>query len=202
MEGVVVLLLIYIILFSLFVYIMICGNTRYHRNGIIGALYRFITQKMFCCKSKNQSLSEGCLGPGGPCRYFVAIFFYCIYTYFALVYLFWVYPSLDILYKNVQFHRFFSIWVLPWTWVCFIIFQFADPGVINRRNVIAYLKKYHYDGVLYTPDLCRTLHIPIVPRSRFDRYTKKRIAYVFIFCILNCNNEREISEINNFCAKS
>ena len=158
---------------------MICGNSHYHRNGIIGALYRFFTNKIFFCKSKDKNYRDGCLGPGGPCKYFVAVFFYVIYMGFALIYLFWVYPSLDKLYTNVQFHRFFSIWVLPWTWVCFIIFQFADPGVINKKNVNAYLKKYHYDGVLYRPALCRTLNIPVVPRSRYDRYTNKRIAYVF-----------------------
>ena len=177
-------LLAYIFIFALFIYIMICGNTRFHRNGIIGFLYRFITQKMarvfrkiFCPWMKSNEISpEGCLGPGGPCRYFVAVFFYIIYMTFALVYLFNVYPRLDQIYTNIQFHKFFSLWVLPWTWIIFIIFQFADPGVINKKNVNAYLKKFPYDGLMYKPAICRTLHIPIVPRSRYDRYTRRRIA--------------------------
>ena len=188
MEYSAIFLILYILFFALFVYIMICGNIRFHRDGIIGYLYRMITKSIFkffgkiiCfCVPKNKKMpGEDCLGPGGPCRYFVAIFFYIIYTGFALTYLFCVYPKLDLIYTHPKFHRFFSFWVLPWTWVCFFIFQVADPGVINKKNVIGYLKKYPYDGLIYEPGICRTQNIPIVPRSRFDRYTKRRIAYVY-----------------------
>jgi hypothetical protein len=93
-----------------------------------------------------------------------------------------VYPRIDEFYTNVKFHKFFSFWVLPWTWVCFLIFQFADPGVITKENVVAYLKNYPYDGRMYKPALCPTLNIPIVPRSRYDRYTKRRIAVYDHYC--------------------
>ena len=188
METILIVLLSYIVIFAFFTYVMICGNSNFHRNGIIGAIYRFFTKKLpsfirnklcFFLPKKKEG-KDGCIGPGGPCRYFVAVFFYIIYFVFAAVYLLKVYPRIDEFYTSPSFHRFFSWWVLPWTWVCFIIFQFADPGVITKENVISYLKRYPYDGRMYKPGICPTLNIPIVARSRYDRYTKRRIAYVFL----------------------
>lgn len=71
--------------------------------------------------------------------------------------------------------------VLPFPWIFTAILHFANPGVITKENVDAYLELYPYDYVLYSPKECTTLKIPVVPRSRFDRYTNRRIAYVFYY---------------------
>ena len=104
MEFIYLFLIGYILLFLGFTYIMICGNNNFHRNGIVGSIFRFFNVKIpnffkstcfKCIKTdSNQKEDDGCLGPGGPCRYFTAIFFYGIYMFFTLVYLFKVYPNL------------------------------------------------------------------------------------------------------------
>lgn len=195
MHSIVIFLIGYIIFFTFLVYVLICGNSSTHRNGIIGKVYRIITvhipaffRRVFCrCLPGGAPVDkEGCIGPHGPCKYMIAIFFYAIYLFFAIVYLTSVYPKIHLIYKYPLFHKIFSIYVLPWTWVCFIIFQIADPGYINAKNVNAYLKKFPYDGAMYNPNLCPTDHIPIVARSRYDRWTKKRVSLYDHYCPWVC----------------
>ncbi|EAX93149.1 DHHC zinc finger domain containing protein [Trichomonas vaginalis G3] len=166
-----------------------------HKNGFVGKTYRFITnifpnfiRKVFCrCLPQNEeNVRDGCIGPGSPFKYSIAVFFYIIYIFFIIVYLGSVYPHISDIYSYPQFHRFFSIWVLPWTCVCFLIFQIADPGVINAKNVNGYLKMYPFDDVMYRPNICPTQHIPIVSRSRYDRWTKRRIAVYDHYCPWVC----------------
>lgn len=183
---------------------MICGNNNFHRNGVIGSIYRVINVKipgffrrLLGCslkKKDDERENDGCLGPNGPCKYFIAVFFYLIYTFFAFVYLYSVYPKLGTIYKNVSFHKFYSIFVLPWPWVVFIIFMFIDPGYITPKNVLSYLKLYPHDNALYLPGFCPTDHIPVVPRSRYCRYSKRRVAYVFcrIFGDFRITNTQKI----------
>ncbi|OHT02320.1 hypothetical protein TRFO_07138 [Tritrichomonas foetus] len=186
----------YVAFLMLLVYTMICGNNKFHRNGLIGKFYRFITITTLdwfnstarkicpkCCFPDDDDEYNTCMGPKGPCRFFVAFFFYFIYMLFSLIYLINVYPNLYNIYgpESVELHKFLSIFVLPWPWVIFILFQFLDPGEIRNDNVESYLKIYPYDYVLYFPNLCPTLQIPVVPRSRYCRYTQKRIAYVEFF---------------------
>lgn len=192
-----IFLMLYIAFMMLFVYVMICGNNKFHRNGLIGKIYRFITltipsfftslMKRICpkfCFSGQDDEDGSCTGPHGPCKYFVAFFFYIIYMVFSVTYLMKVYPNIPTIFNNhsenyIKFIKFFSLFVLPWPWVIFILFQFLDPGEIRNDNVESYLKIYPYDYQLYFPKLCPTLNIPIVPRSRYCKYTNKRIAYVF-----------------------
>ena len=190
-----IFLMLYIGFMMLFMYVMICGNNKFHREGIIGKIYQFISYKIpkafnslmrkvcpkFCFGSDDEE--ESCTGPHGTCKYFVAVFFYLIYMIFSLTYLIKVYPFIPLIYKDkgeniISFIKFFSLFVLPWPWVIFILFQFLDPGEIRNDNVESYLKIYPYDHQLYFPKLCPTLNIPIVPRSRYCKYTNKRIAYV------------------------
>lgn len=187
----------YIAFMMLFIYVMICGNNKFHRDGIVGKIYRFISYQIpsafnslmkricpKCCFSgENDDEEESCTGPHGPCRYFVAFFFYVIYMVFSIIYLTKVYPYIPYILhdrseKSIKYFRFVSLFVLPWPWIIFILFQFLDPGEIRNDNVESYLKLYPYDYQLYFPKLCPTMNIPIVPRSRYCKFTNKRIAYV------------------------
>jgi hypothetical protein len=58
--------------------------------------------------------------------------------------------------------------------------HFMDPGEITPENVEAYLEDYPYDDVLYTRRICFSQKIPIPARSRYCRYTHKRVAYFLI----------------------
>ena len=189
MDGILVFLSCYFLVFIFLVYVLICGNNKLHRNGIIGQVFRFITSSLPSCFKRIVSviMPKKCLkkddneliGNNGPLKYAVAIFFYAIYCFFALSYLVNGYPSISECFSNPKFHKFFAIFVLPWPWVLFLIIFLIDPGVIDEKNVLSYLKAYPYDNVLYTEKMCPTLNIPIVPRSRYCRYTNRRIAYVF-----------------------
>ena len=75
------------------------------------------------------------MGSDGPCRLGVAIFFFVIYFIFATIYFSFVYPRIPQIYKNVNFHKNLSFFLLPFPWFIFIYFQFADPGEINEDNV-------------------------------------------------------------------
>lgn len=186
--------ILYAILILFLVYVSMCGMNKFHRNGIIGSIYRFLNFKLQnyiskffikicpCCSKFTQKKDEDheCMGPKGKCRYFIAIFFYVIYMIFCISFFSCCYPNLEKIHPNTyKFHKFFSLFVLPWPWVIFIYLQFADPGEITDENVESYLKIYPYDNVIYYPALCPTLKIPVVPRSRYCKYTNKRVAYVF-----------------------
>ena len=105
-----------------------------------------------------------------------------IYAIFIVVYVYYIHPQVKYIYpKHTQMHRYLTFLVLPWPWIIFIAFQYMDPGVITPTNVYSYMKKYPYDNVLYRQGkVCPTLHVPVVARSRYCRYTKRRVAYVFL----------------------
>lgn len=170
-----------------------CGNTSFHRDGIIGWIYRCFTQKIptaffsilqkitparfrgrrssccFCC----------CSCCSNVCRYFIIFFFYLIFLFFVLVNFCNVYPESEKVFKNQKRYLFWSIFVLPFPWIFVIILNFVDPGTITPTNVKSYIEIYPYDNVIYRPSVCRTTNLPVVPRSRYDRYTGRRIAFVF-----------------------
>ena len=164
---------------------MICGNTQFHRNGIIGAIYRFFTKDIsnYIVNSfarifpKSANLNGSCTD---MFKYFVVVFFYSIYMFFIIVNLFSVYPKSSELFSTPRLHNFLSFALLPWPWVILVMLQFIDPGIINEYNVESYLEMYPCDNDLYkTIYKCKETGLPAVPRSKFCRYTKKRIAYVF-----------------------
>ncbi|OHT02119.1 hypothetical protein TRFO_07325 [Tritrichomonas foetus] len=185
------ILLIYFLFLSFFIYVLICGNNKFHRDGFIGKVYYLmmvkLPAKLNSCATKfipkkyaNNTNATSCMGKGGPCRYFIAIFYMCIYAFFVGVYVYYIHPQVPRLYPNhVQLHRILTFLVLPWPWIIFIAFQFMDPGEITPTNVLSYMKEYPYDNAIHPEGrVCRTLHIPIVARSRYCQYTNRRVAYV------------------------
>lgn len=187
----------FIVIFAFLIYVLICGNHWHNTNGFVGVFYQFVfvdvpdfIAKLICCRfyrkdtSKKGKYQDTCWQTG-PCKYMVATFFACMYAFFVYKYFTYIYPSLIIIFpKAYKFHQILSFLVLPWPWIIFLIFQKADPGIITPRNVESYLKIYPHDHVLYKKRLCPTEHIPIVPRSRYCRYTKHRIAYFSINSII------------------
>jgi hypothetical protein len=103
-----------------------------------------------------------------------------MYISFIVSYMIEVSDNLPNLFPNTfEDHRFWSLVVLPLPWLLVAYFQFADPGSITSENVEHFLNVYPYDDVLYKRHFCRTLSIPAVARSRFCRYTERRVAYFY-----------------------
>ena len=171
-----------------------CGNTSFHRDGIVGAIYRCFSQKLplafatitekICPNRARKNRSPICICCcnccSNICRYTVIFFFYLIYLFFVLVNFCNVYPKSNEIFSNPQLYCFLSVFVIIFPWLFVFILNFVDPGTITPTNVKSYLKIYPYDNLIYKPTVCRTTNLPVVPRSRYDRYTNRRIAFVFI----------------------
>lgn len=184
----------YLFLIGFIIYVMICGNNKFHRNGCVGWVYRQIvwhipnfcnrvSGKIFpCCRSKDGQPTK-CMGVNGPCRYFVITFFFAIYVIFIAGYICHCYSYLPLIFPRYYgVARFFSIFVLPWPWVLVLVLHYMDPGEITAENVESYLKAYPYDNLLYKRKICPTLKIPCPARSRYCKYTRKRIAKYDHYC--------------------
>jgi hypothetical protein len=179
--------------FALFIiltiYVLMCGNNKFHRSGIIGACYRFIidtipaafalvTEKL-CPQRSSGKEKPKCCGPKGPCRSFIFMFYACLYIYFIVIYFRRIYPHHYNIYPSHRYlHKIIPFVVAAFPWIITAVLQWYDPGRITRENVNSYLAIYKPDGVIYHEGVCRTLRIPIVARSRFCRFTNQRIAYV------------------------
>jgi palmitoyltransferase len=123
------------------------------------------------------------MGQGGPCRYFIFIFYAILYSTFIACYTHFVHPSVPYIYSShIALHRVLTFLVHPWPWLIVLFLQFYDPGVITRENVNSYIALFPFDSVLYPPQFCRTLLIPAVARSRFCQYTNRRIAKYDHYC--------------------
>ena len=186
--------LLYILLIVFVIYVVICGNNKFHRDGCIGWWFRLLTLripdfcnrlwfKIFPCLKPADGQDFVCIGKNGPCRYFIAIFFMFIYAVFTIVHFLYCWPNMRYVFPELYPARMFlSIFVLPWPWVIFVMLQFIDPGEVTKENVESYLKAYPYDNVLYRRKICPTLKIPAPARSRYCRYTCKRIAKYDHYC--------------------
>lgn len=194
MLGLAVFVSCYLSFLSFMIYVVICGNNKFHRNGCVGWWFRFFSFRLPqalsrathlclpCCISKGMTKST-CLGVGGSCRYMIACFYMFIYVLLSSVYISGCYPNLAEAFPNsYTIHRFFSLFVLPWPWLMFAILQVADPGVVTVENVESYIKLYKYDNMLYKRKICPTLLIPAPARSRFCKFTNRRIAKYDHYC--------------------
>jgi hypothetical protein len=179
----------YAIFLVFLIYVFICGNNRFHRSGFIGSCYRFIFDTIpqwcgnlalrFCPERCNGSGPGGCCGPKGPCRYFIILFYAVLYAFLIVVYVRRVTPYLRHIYPdNFDLHARLTFLVLPWPWLIVLLLRFYDPGIVNRHNVNSYMKEYPPDNVLYHPHVCPTLRIPVPARSRYCRYTNRRVAFL------------------------
>ena len=187
------LLILYFIFFLFVLYVFIFGNNKCNRNTCVGSVYRFFTikvpdtlnawfRKIFHLKPPSDDAEESCVGKGGPCRYFIIIFFAIMYAALVVDYFVFTYPYLSVIYQYPNLHRFLSF-VLPMIpWSIVIALQFIDPGVITADNVEGYLAKYPYDHVIYNEKMCPTDKIPVVPRSRYCGFTHRRVAKYDHYC--------------------
>ena len=124
--------------------------------------------------------------------YVAAICFWIFFIVYGGIYFSEIYPNLKHYGKHLFFRQVLSIVLYIIPLIFFVLFQFMDPGTITCRNVKNYEKQYPYDDFLWKKHFCKSLNIPAVARSRYDKYTHRRIAKYDHYCawILNPIGER------------
>lgn len=187
LGGVLLFLLLYFLFFIFLIYVMTCGSSERHRRDFIGKTYEYITFQLpsvccnyclFCVPAKyRKEIKKEYESETGLFKYIIAVFFVMIYIFFAAVYQIVCEPESNIFFPNSTKYSYILL-IFPVLFA--LITHFADPGVITKDNYMAYVQKYPYDGVIYKEHTCKTMGVLAPARSRYCRYTNRRIAYVFI----------------------
>lgn len=160
-----------------FIYVLLFGPTRYHRNGAIGRLHLFLTMSL----------------PGLVRRAAVSIFGRRLVNWAAgriHHLLFERHPLMQIFYLFLFFGGLYCFvrdgWpylysarytspvhiVTSWISIVITIYMFTmacvtDPGYISKKNVKELCKQRKFDGVIFKSDvMCRTCGIEKPARSK------------------------------------
>lgn len=167
---------------SALLYILICGSDLSHAYDWVGAVYRWASQigrrtTQYAPSWIQQEPAAVRLGKGGRCVYLVAAFFSFIRGFLAVVWFVRVAPHVTRLFRHPYVYAAMTLLCGPWPLIWFVVFLRSDPGEITERNVNSYLEIYPHDNLIYTPRVCPTTNLPVVPRSRYCRFTHRHIAY-------------------------
>jgi len=170
-----VFLIVPLVLMAFIIYVVICGQSSFHRNGCIGALNRFLTEGMWqklgsCCQNSRVF---------GPCWLkFMACGDYVMNQRNPLVQIFylgliipgWIY-GLSSSYK--YFPDIAAIPVGCWwafhvvgvaTLLSFIKASVSDPGVVTAENEARYNAAWDRDKALYTKEKpCKECNVLVRP---------------------------------------
>jgi hypothetical protein len=169
------------------VLLFLLGADGKHKGGWIGSLYGALFVRLPDRFSAAASARFPWLFPPDPTqplrwRHLLSALFVCGYAYLLFEYYRTVWPALGSLFKNPQAMRVLSCLVTPWPIVLFVVFQFADPGVITASNLLAYLAVYPPDGKLYEPSYVPGTEWPVVPRSGYCSWTRRWVARYDHYC--------------------
>ena len=176
-DALLIVLCIILFFIAIIAYALIFGNSVYHRNGVCGSIYRFLTFTLPCKVLKLQSETENMrnseiefsfLNTGF--KFLIIVFDMFLYSMFVGCHWYYIRPYLNLICTS----RILPFVVLPWPWILTIAFQYLDPGEITKQNVDGYLEIYKYDNNLYVPKTVGDM--PVVPRSRWCKYSNKMIA--------------------------
>eukprot|EP01105_Mastigella_eilhardi_P018176 TRINITY_DN4204_c0_g1_i1.p1 TRINITY_DN4204_c0_g1~~TRINITY_DN4204_c0_g1_i1.p1 ORF type:complete len:266 (+),score=40.84 TRINITY_DN4204_c0_g1_i1:31-828(+) len=200
MIGWAVFLASYIGSALMLIYVLLFGQTQFHRDGVVGRCHVFVTS----------SLWEyiGCLGMRLCGPRVVACFScfgnYCCHKpnpFMQLIYLGLVLPGFYIFVKNAfplipnayvpAYHKYGAVLSVAITLASFALVSFSDPGTITKRNVNRY-NSYPLDNVLYFEKQCQTCGISRPARSKHCRVCNKCVAVQDHHCpwVNNCIGER------------
>ncbi|KAJ5071959.1 palmitoyltransferase swf1 [Anaeramoeba ignava] len=186
-----------------FVYVLLFGQSDYHRNGIIGFLYQFLSYKIFIyfrllitkCFGKRMetrldNFSHYFLQTKNP---FLMIFYLVVLFGGLTIFFISVFPEMFFCPTLSNLHIFYLIIILSLVFGSFLICVYSDPGIITSENVNNYLKLYPYDYMIYLPKECSTCKLPKPARSKHCRFLNKCIARYDHYCGWVANS---IGELN------
>ncbi|KAI8391478.1 DHHC palmitoyltransferase-domain-containing protein [Radiomyces spectabilis] len=210
--------LVFVVLLSIFVFILLFGQSPQFRHGVLGKLNwiliawlprnisrlahrvlgRTVVNKIYgawfyCCESRNP---------------FLQIFFISLSGASILLFLKFALPHIPNIYLS-SMHRFVLIpGHICWLYISYYIICTADPGTITADNVQQYLDHYAYDYILYEPKQCRTCRLKKPARSKHCSMCKGCIGRLDHHCawINRCvghNNQRYfflfLFSLSEFC---
>lgn len=109
------------------------------------------------------------------------LYYFVCFGSWAIIFI-QAYPLIDESSTVSSYHKIIGYFVFAF---CFASWRYArgtDPGNITEETLCKF-DNYPYDGVLFRRDnICPTLHIRKLARSKYDRYTNKHIPRFDHFC--------------------
>lgn len=204
-----VLSLAYILVVAFFIYVFLFGQSDFHRDGIVGRIYVFLSDTLWekLGKVMGRVFGEKSVVWCSKMWDYVAnqpnpltqIFYlslilpgYIIFNLCAVPY----FP--DGLEGDTLVWRFRKFMVPAWTAVTltsFLLASLSDPGVITAENIDEFKDEYPRDDVLYKEEkVCNTCGFVRPPRSKHCRKCNLCIAALDHHCpwVNNCIGERNM----------
>eukprot|EP01080_Neovahlkampfia_damariscottae_P007067 gene7067-11230_t len=195
-------------------YILLLGQSDYHKNGIVGFLNRVITTipkriLNFCCgmcipggKDAATYFEDVCCNNRNPV---MQIVYLTLLSVGCSIWYVLVYPSIPNRYLS-SWHQYTTIITLVFNYYIFLKASFTDPGTIKKENNEHFRNSFKNDEILYFDDRhCKTCdiikparskHCPICKRcvSKFDHHCiwlntdvgELNYRYFQMFLLSNC----------------
>jgi len=181
------------------IYVLLFGQSDFHRDGCVGRANRFVTGELPGLFGR--VIQTVCGGPVYRC--WTRFEIYCFYSrnpFLQIFYLLLVFIGLGIFlvvaYPRLPLHHQIGAWVIVSTTLSlFAKACYSDPGEIKHSNLNKYLPNYQFDGLLYVPKKCYTCEVDRPARSKHCKLCNKCVARYDHHCpwINNCvgaNNVR------------
>jgi len=211
MWGTIFLLATPILGSLLFIYVMLFGQSEYHRRGIVGYIHYFIS---YIIPDVSERIALKVLGRANVNRIkglgdylmnqshpLLQIFYLFLVTAGATVYISQGWERIAAGGKYVHpIHAITSPLMILFTYFCFYIACVSNPGKVNKDNVKEIQKRYPYDGLLFLRKECPTCKLEKPARSKHCSLCKACVSRFDHHCawINNCVGENNLKYFWNF----
>ncbi|KAH3766192.1 DHHC-type zinc finger family protein [Pelomyxa schiedti] len=190
----------YVVVASLVIYTLLCGQSEFHRGGVIGWLHTFLTSSIWSWLQRviTRLLGKRVVAFFNPCVdwccYKPNPFMQIVYATFVLggfaIFLRDAFPLLDDKYLS-SYHRLGAFFAVGSTMAVFAYVSFCDPGIVTSKNLEKY-NTWPYDNVIYNEKHCATCKIIRPARSKHCSMCNVCVACHDHHCpwVNNCIGER------------
>lgn len=193
-QIIVFLVFVYLVFFFLFLYVLLFGQTKMHKDGKVGRVHS-------CLKNCAFSFLSGCIqcfGDSFIFRYFdgvknyvffsknplMQLFYLCIISGNVLCYCVFVLPhrsEFDAEFPPFVFY--FGYVLCVNAYVSFFVASFSNPGIVTKKSLSRFCSAFEYDHVLYQKkDFCRYCRLPKPARAKHCRLTNRCVSKFDHFC--------------------